>query len=126
MPRTQAQKALLKRTLQKVEQVAAKPGRLRWDQGYFRHHTWCGTVMCFAGWGCQIAGGRWIKPKDAFIGAALRATRQDDSAHVINGQIAAHARAKRLFGLTAADAMRLFGGGNTLDDLRRIVRELTR
>lgn len=123
MARTHAQKALLKRTLKKVEQVAAKPGRLRWDQGAYREAFSCGAAMCFAGWACQLESGRWLSYENEEYLKAVKADNPDD---VACGSVYAGDRAARLLGLAPHEALELFDADNTLADLRRIVRELTR
>jgi hypothetical protein len=100
-------------TLRTVEKVAA--GKVKgavWDQTSFGHfirdasgHA-CGTAHCFAGWAAENA--RQVNPDYAY------ATKANTS---INDWAIAY------LGLNPNGANGLFVCDNTLDDLRRLVRE---
>lgn len=66
----------------------------------------CGTVACFAGWACLLAG---HSPQE------MEPWAGDDVGD----------EAERLLGLDEEDGDRLFAGENTLDDLRHLVNEFT-
>lgn len=106
-----------------LAQIEAHPET--WEQGEFR----CETGLCVAGWGAQLAGGRWLfKDPTSFHAYMLVAGDGDDpeDCEVLYGQrvISAHYRAMRLFGLTSSQAHVLFEADNTLADVRRIIGEL--
>lgn len=86
----------------------------------------CGTIGCFAGHASLIDGGQSVGTE--YGGDLLHAVPDDDPADVmlIDGAwvVSVRNRARRILGLSRADAKRLFKGSNTLDDLRRIVGEL--
>lgn len=110
---------LLKRTLAHIE--AHKD---EWDQDVYR----CGTGMCFAGWACQLAGGRWAFPADSERPQYLHAVQGDEpeAVHFIGGHrvIRAHVRARRILGLSHTQAYCLFDEDNDLRALRRMVTDL--
>mgnify|MGYP001587222180 CR=1 FL=1 len=110
---------LLDRTLAHIE---ANPEE--WEQTAYR----CDTGMCFAGWACQLAGGRWLTPPCDHWGDVLVAEPADDQERVrsfdgVHGTVVLK-RATRLLGLDFDIARDLFDVGNTLDDLRRIVADI--
>ena len=111
--------ALLRQTLAKIE---ALPDL--WNQHRYR----CGTGMCIAGWGCELAGGRWLHAPDGFWPDLLVAETGDDPEIIRRlddrDVIDVGIRARRIFGLTYSQAEVLFDAENDLDDLRRIVGEL--
>lgn len=112
---------LLKQTLDYVETHPEE-----WTQRFYR----CGTGMCFAGWAAVLDGGTWYdaelkgpwiedmvaRPDDPDLDVFL----MRDGARTVDVEC----RARRILGLTEDEASELFDGDNTLDDLRRIVREL--
>jgi len=102
--------ALAWRTLHYIEDHPEK-----WNQAIYR----CGTVACFAGWACTLAGGRWVGLDDQ-----LAADPADNPRHLnANGTINTCMRALRLFGLSGVDHG-LFSSDNTLSVLQRKVRAL--
>lgn len=101
---------LLHRTLAAIE---ANPDD--WNQGDWR--------KCFAGKAAELAGGQWV---DA-TGNELVLEREDPDWCRDLGETFSGTRAYRVLGLRDADegTRGLFVSTNTLDDLRRIVGELT-
>lgn len=99
-----------------------------WDQEHWRRKAECGTVMCFAGWACTLAGGHWYAPSDGHLRSWLLAEDEDDRdllfAFTRDAVIAARYRARRVLGLYEEQAHRLFSHDNTLEDLHRIVDEI--
>lgn len=115
--------ALLRLTLKHIEMAPCT-----WDQEHWRRKAECGTVMCFAGWACTLAGGRWHTPADEFWRDVLKAEDGDEADNVIplhkGPVIEAYARGRRVLGLTGPQAADLFRYTNTLSDLHRIVDEI--
>ncbi len=99
---------LLRKAVEWVEAQAALPIEDReWDQMVYRTtgaqvQRSCGTVMCVAGYVADISGVEWAAPDDYMT---------------IDGE-AADTVAERLLGLPPDH--RLFGGDNTVADVRRI------
>ena len=93
-------RARLWRTMRAVER-AAKKGL--WEQRFFVCEKGCGTAYCFAGWALKLSG---TPPYETYGDSHL------------NFGLAA-----RWLGLTSFESVSLFLGYNTLDDLRRLVRE---
>lgn len=110
---------LLRRTLAHIE---AHPGT--WQQDTYR----CETGMCFAGWACELAGGRWAFPADGARPQYLLAVQGDDPREVrfISGHrvIRAADRARRILGLSHGQSLRLFDEDNNLTSLRAMVADL--
>jgi hypothetical protein len=79
-----------------------------WDQGTWLHETRCGTVACFAGWACLLAG------DEAHFG---------DTVMTEDGVLDVDVRAADLLDLTCDDANDLFSEYNTLVDLERYVEK---
>lgn len=110
---------LLRKTLEHIE---AHPEE--WDQS-----SWsCGTSGCFAYHAAMISGG---EPVDMYLGYVV-SEEDDPSDQVYLAAIGRPAmvhvatRAVRVLGLDEHPGdTRLFNGDNTLDDLRRIVAELS-
>lgn len=99
---------LLRKTLEHIE---AHPGE--WDQENYR----CGSAACFAGHAALLAGGEWDRPNEPLDDyLAPSSDRPFETADE---------RAVSVLGLEQWQADRLFDGGNSLDDLRRIVAELS-
>lgn len=121
----------LRETLAHIE---ALPDLTGWVQGAYR----CESGMCFAGWRCDLSGGRWAFPisderdirfPDEFqnwASSCLIAEPGDTYVAAFDGVrvTTAHHRAARLLGLTEDQAWELFDGLNDLDDLREIVGRL--
>lgn len=99
---------LLQRTLAEIE---AHPEQ--WDQ--FRYDK------CFAGTAVRLDGGVW--PEGCVV--AVVPVPEDPPEIVHNGIVYVDRRAQRILGLTDIQIGPLVFGFNTLDDLRRIVAELT-
>lgn len=110
-----------------------------WDQTAYGRDTECGTTHCLAGWGVALAGGRF-RPIHASDGiphtaydwteiASLPPYVRDEIDPVdvleIGGvpYVGTDAAAQILFGLEHHEAAALFCGGNSLGDLRRLVRQ---
>ena len=108
-----------------------------WDQGTWRgpaalHRPRCGTAMCFAGWVCEVNGGRWLNDpplgdqtddqllaEESELGAVLWSVVPADT-----WTVNARSRARSLLGLSPAAADLLFGGSNSLAGLRFLVAAL--
>lgn len=115
---------LLRLTLKHIEMAPCT-----WDQEHWRRKAPCGTVMCFAGWACTLAGGRWYAAADAHLRDVLIAEQGDEEDYEttdVNGDevVSAADRARRVLGLTWEQANWLFVETNTLPDLHRIVDEI--
>jgi len=108
--------ALLRLTLKHIEMAPCT-----WDQQEWRRKAECGTVMCFAGWACTLAGGQWYRASDHVFRSFLKAEDDDERP---SGMVPAESRAKRVLGLTWQQANMLFHDSNTLADLHRIVDEI--
>jgi len=109
--------SLLRQTLAYIE---AHPEE--WNQTNWR----CGSTACFAGHAAMLDGGQW---EDEFSDDLL-ARDDDPEASVWKSQggppvISVERRARRILGLTGADAGDLFFGYNDLDDLRAWVDAIT-
>jgi hypothetical protein len=116
--------ALLRLTLKHIEMAPCT-----WDQEHWRRKAPCGTVMCFAGWACALAGGHWYGPADSVYREVLKAEADDEETDNVfplrlGPVIEAAARARRVLGLDAWQAKVLFRHTNTLPDLHRIVDEI--
>jgi hypothetical protein len=77
----------------------------------------CGTAFCFAGWTCQMEGGKWVD------NSSLLAVPEDEI-HPLRNWILASDRAERLLGLAEYEADALFRSENTLEDIREIVAQI--
>lgn len=128
---------LLDRTLARVEEEAAKPeGKCQWYQGAWRTDLTdrCGTAMCFAGWVVTLAdeASQWISNDPESGGYDdLVPLPGEGSTHMVYDDLDRYVpavlvsvRSARLLGIPSWEADRLYGGSNTLDDLRQVVREL--
>lgn len=107
---------LLRRTLAYIEEHPKE-----WKQDTWR----CGTTACFAGHAAMLDGGMW-----ASSGSSALVARPDDlpsRIYTFGGMdlVPVEDRAQRVLGLTDEQAFDLFRGSNSLNDLRRIVAELT-
>lgn len=100
-----------------------------WNQGVWR---WvkprakvgeCGTVMCLAGYTCQLEDPNWLG-----LSAYLYARDYDDPDHVEHhtsrALVMAPERARVLLGLTRYEAHRLFAGGNDIARIRTLCEEI--
>lgn len=99
-----------------------------WHQAEWR----CGSSMCFAGWTCELSGGRWVNGPNSWHSDLLFAEFAESveghaefTAHEGHVVVTAHERAQRLLGLGEDQADALFSAYNTIDDLRAIVAQLT-
>ena len=73
---------------------------------------WCGTVQCFAGWAVHLEG--WEVDNELHATVRKGAVTDRD----------VEALAIELLGLSRREAFTLFGGGNTIEELERTVRDL--
>lgn len=92
-----------------------------WDQHRYGRRTKCGTAYCFAGHAAVRAGAEPVWDR-------TRPGGPQEFAYVITpaGEgVSAELFAAEVLGLPRQDGWRLFDPVNTLDDLRRIVIELT-
>lgn len=120
---------LLRKTMHRVETVNAftREGvvqdaiwdQFEWGRRHIRDGEACGTRFCFAGWACIEAGYEivWIDhpwAPDEQIAWVRYAGRLEEVGTV----------ARRELGLTVDQGAELFGGCNTLADLRSNVAEL--
>lgn len=77
---------------------------------------WCGTAQCFAGWATSLEG---------YTERMYRDGRPSMSYLVANGRnVHAAELAAQLLGLTGDEADRLFDGGNTIEHLELMVKDL--
>lgn len=104
--------ALLHQTLTHIE---THPDQ--WHQLDWATRTECGTAYCFAGWAVQLA--RPDAEPDFDGGRSTSVVIVDGVPRSIE------VLASDLLGLDIDQSEDLFACENTLDDLRRIVRELT-
>lgn len=86
-----------------------------WDQDAYAHRTDCGTAYCVAGWACHRRG--WSMAWDTF-GYANEIIKGNGQTERI--EIAA----ARILGLSDDQAEVLFAGYNSLDNLKRIAKDL--
>jgi hypothetical protein len=119
-------KSLLRKTLSVI-----KKNPKHWDQSFWH----CGTSFCFAGWAVKLDGGRFPKNDRDYVLA-----RDDDPEEDVierygdNGRkyrvVEIEARAHRILGLNyqryAIGVHRLFAPQNTMADLTREVKKLTK
>lgn len=112
---------LLRKAVEWVERQAELPERKRtWYQNYWRmtrsfHPGWfeeqgrdCGTVMCVAGYVCDVSGVQW-----------------DDATPDVTGDGDwVEQRARDLLGIDPVDADDLFNGGNNANDIREIAERI--
>jgi hypothetical protein len=113
---------LLRQTLAHIE---AHPET--WEQAVYR----CSTGMCFAGWACALAGGKWVSDATDPAAEYLVPEPADHEGDIstflrVDGTrgVRAERRAARLLGLTDEQADDLFSAGNNILDLREYVSEL--
>lgn len=99
-----------------------------WNQLLFR----CETGMCFAGWACELDGGKWAFPLGAGCNneTFLVACDDDDAGDTfeLDGQevVDVEIRARRILGVTEDQGDELFQADNDILDLRRMVGQLAR
>lgn len=103
---TQPNVALLRKTLEHIE---AHPDE--WDQKWWAARTKCGTTFCFAGWTVALGSSTEVAWQYGY--AVCTAT----------GELISDV-ARDLLGLDDNQADRLFGGSNTLADIRRTVEDI--
>lgn len=106
------------------EQIMAHPER--WMQSSWK----CGTAYCVGGWIAKLDNGRWLPGEEA----TLRPRRDDPHEDRYRVYVEAHDRdewgvdvedrAQRVAGLTNAEALRLFNGANTLEDVRKALERV--
>jgi hypothetical protein len=119
--------ALLERVLAQIEAAPAQ-----WDQGNYASQTdlangECGTAYCFAGWAVALT---YPAAKFAFTDTQSHwPTDRTATTVVLNpaeftGPAVIDAVARDLLGISDKTAEVLFEGGNSLDDLRRMVADL--
>jgi hypothetical protein len=96
---------------QVLEQIDTHPET--WNQAYWRtpigYGPTCGTAHCFAGWVATLTG--WVWLNDVLV-------EKDDQILAV-----AFAAAHEL-GITDAQALRLFAGGNDRDDLDDVLDQI--
>jgi hypothetical protein len=89
-----------------------------WDQTVWAHKTSCGTSYCFAGWRAALDGDiTWGDPfsNRRFVAVGV----------VVDGKpYSIYDWAKKACGISGVDAMKLFYAMNSLQDLRRMVKDL--
>lgn len=110
---------LLRRTLAHIEEHPEQ-----WEQEMWATRRLdCGTTCCFAGWAVALSGGKPDFPDEDWD--TLEAYR------IVPGSVPGIAEtryaevARQLLGLDKAQSDLLFSEANELDDLRRIVAQLT-
>lgn len=74
-------------------------------------HTWCGTAQCFAGWAVHLQGGRVVDEESAIVEVGWHRDHVQDVA-------------ESLLGLDGWESGALFAGGNTLEELELMVKDL--
>lgn len=116
-PKTGVNVELLNETLAYIETHPED-----WRQGEYR----CGSGMCFAGWAATLSGREWLVPDPDSMASNLLSPEGDEEPSMLRGGVHVHEVAERLLGLTDDQGFHLFAGLNTLEDIRRIVAELTK
>lgn len=126
---------LLRKTLEAVEDEAAKVQGSQWDQRVWR----CGTGMCFAGWAVHLDGGEFASDQEGSIffdevivdtGLDGEVDRRravfpvDDIKPGVVHTEDVPTRAMQILGLTEDQAYPLFAGGNNIDNIRSMVGRL--
>lgn len=96
-----------------------------WEQGDYR----CSTGMCFAGWAVELSGGTWVTDRDSRWRDQVFAEPDDEYSYAstLDGKTEvtdADYRAQRVLGIGGDEAGDLFYAGNTMDEIRRIVKEI--
>jgi hypothetical protein len=120
-----------------IEQIELHPET--WEQGDWR----CKTGMCVAGWVVTKNGDEWatdlsedygsdlvLVPKgtEGVLNAITAEYYTDNGVTVPEGMalIRADKRAEQLLGLEVPSAHDLFGGGNSLDEIKRMREQMAR
>jgi hypothetical protein len=120
--------AKLRRVLARVEEEAAKDGHGGWNQGVWAvsqgsepGKAECGTAFCFAGWVAALDGmlPTWqrVGPDAEWQWVATQVSTPEGVEYISD-------YARRSLELDWDSAWVLFGGSNTLDDLRRHVEHI--
>jgi hypothetical protein len=91
-----------------------------WDQETFARKDACGTAYCVAGWAVVRAGyvPDWQSDEDGEFWADYVLKDEDEVRSI-------RRRAAKILGLDHQRPIPLFRGDNTLDDIRRIILNLT-
>ena len=111
-----------------LEQIKRYPDL--WDQENWAKRTSCGTSFCFAGWTCIIGDGmseeRIDWSPDPWDHGETEVAVYYSTSSGRDGYVRKIAiRAALLLGLTYGAAMELFGSTNEIEDLERMVNELS-
>lgn len=88
-----------------------------------RENNWCGTTACFAGWTSLLAGDRmlsWEERRNATDRFFSTEIRSADTGRVRS----VRERARDLLGLTESQADLLFDGGNSRNELKRLITNI--
>lgn len=96
------------------------------DTRVTQHEPRCKTIMCFAGWAAELAGGCWVNEESSALFAEPHDPSEDVSYSASRGiyVVEAATRARRLLGLTDEEADELFLECDTLEDIRECVHDL--
>jgi len=107
---------LLQEVVDWAEAESFKPDGGEWNQG----HYFCGTACCIAGKVVLMHGYEQTPLYSAWVvwreGCPLEADYQ--------GDVSVPHLAQELLGLSETRANELFSGGNTLDDVKRIAKDI--
>lgn len=113
---------LLEKTMQYIQDHPEQHAQESW-----MHATECGTAACFAGWACLLAGLEQVQG----TGFATRSTVRSGpltltKAYKTNvGEVVSiPSEAAAQLGLTEREAGILFDAGNTVDELKLMVKKL--
>lgn len=118
--------ALLDEAIEQIE-LHAQADDGQWSQGEWR----CSTGQCLAGWVSQLAGAEWAYPADHDCADEVIAGADDEAYSYSSFDnpdlrvICAREKAMLLLGLDPNDypddvmAHRLFGAGNSLENIKR-------
>lgn len=131
-PKPTLNRELLERTLRAVEEHPERHDQDEWryrpDCDREGQRRDCQTVMCFAGWAAELAGGFWADEVmiPGVSEALLLAEPGDENVHVTHGRRVVHVRdrAQRVLGLTSEQAHDLFEHTYDLREVREYVHEL--
>ena len=109
---------LLERTMQHIEDNPKLHNQRVWAE-----ETGCGTAACLAGRACALSGIElqpgWVQIWTGFMHANVQ------GAALIGGKlVSAGETAMELLGISAEDAILLFSPGNTIPQLKLMVKDL--
>lgn len=114
MNNTKINVPLLRKTLEFVSEHPEE-----WNQRTWGYNFPCGTVGCFAHHACRLSGAEFVDAQHVL--AAPGDPRDRIFVHLGKRVVHVSDRARRALGVENAN---LFGGANTLGDLREMVRVL--